>query len=121
MSVSVTFSEVDNILVGVAEGSFDPQSDEYLDKTVATRSKEGGFQRILVDLRNVDGMPAPMESYHSGANLQSRGFTRDMKIAFLDRIEFKEANDFYELVARNRGFMVRHFYEEEDAFAWLRQ
>ena len=121
MSVTVDFSEVDTILVATAEGVFDAQSDEITDQIIAKRSKDGGFQLILIDFRKVDGMPAPMESYHSGASLQNRGFTRDMKIAVLDRLEFKEANDFYELVARNRGFMMRHFYTEEEAYAWLRE
>ena len=29
-------------------------------------------------------------------------------------------NEFYALVARNRGFMVRHFYTEHEALEWLR-
>ena len=40
-------------------------------------------------------------------------------LAFLDRSEFKEANEFYALVARNRGFEVRHFYTEGEALAAL--
>ena len=119
MSVSVDFSEAGEILIARAEGSFDPESDELFDRTVAQKSREGGFQRILIDFRKVDGMPAATESYHASATLHERGFTRTIKLAFVDRIEFKEANEFYALVARNRGFTVRHFYNEDEAFAWL--
>ncbi len=61
-----------------------------------------------------------MDSFHSGDELSERGFTRNIKLAFLDRIEFKSANDFYEFVATNRGFQLRHFYDEAQALEWLR-
>ena len=121
MSVSVEFMEAGEILIARVDGSFNPKSDEALDRAIATRGKEGGFRRILIDFRKVDGMPATSESYAAGASLQERGFTRTMKLAFLDRVEFKEANEFYALVAKNRGFTVRHFYTEDEAFEWLRE
>ena len=119
MSVSVEFTEDGEILIARVDGLFDPKTDEALDRAIAKRSKEGGFKRILIDSRKMDGMPAASESYNAGASLQERGFTRTMKLAIVDRIEFKEANDFYALVAKNRGFTVRHFYAEDEAFDWL--
>ena len=120
MSVSVDFSEAGEILIARVDGVYELKSDETADRAIAARSKEGGFRRVLIDSRKLDGMPEASESYHAGSSLEERGFTRNMKLAFVDRAEFKKANEFYALVARNRGFMVQHFYTEYEAFEWLR-
>ena len=120
MAVSVDFSETSEILIARADGVYDLKSDEAADRAIAARCKKGGFRRVLIDFRKVDGMPEASESYHAGSSLDERGFTRNMKLAVVDRTEFKKANEFYALVARNRGFMVRHFYTEHEALEWLR-
>lgn len=119
MPIYADFSALDDILIVRAEGLFDAESDERFDRAVAQQCNEQGFKKVLIDFRKVEGMPATLDSYHSGANLSTRGFSRNTRLAFLDRPEFQEANAFYELVARNRGFYLRHFYTEEEALAWL--
>ena len=120
MAVSVDFSTRGDILIARASGLLDAESDEGLDREVARHCRDLGLEAVLVDLRYLEGAPpAPLESFHSGVSLEERGFTRSMKLAFLDREEFRKANEFYELVARNRGFLVAHFYTEEAALEWL--
>ena len=107
------------MLIARLSGVFDVQSDEETDRLIAKTCNEGGYKQVLIDFRNVDIAATPFESYQSGASLGERGFTRSIKIAIIDRLEFKKANYLYGLVARNRGYQLQHFYGEEDAMTWL--
>ncbi len=119
MAIQIDLWEDKDILFVHYSGCFDPEDDEKTDRQVAQICKEKGFTKILFDLTQLDGLPNLLESYQSGATLEERGFNRQTRIAFVDRPEYKSANDFYELVAKNRGFQIKHFYTIEDAFEWL--
>lgn len=121
MALTVELEEQGEILVARLIGQMDRRSDEAADRSVAEASRAGGFKALLIDCRQMEGFPDAFQSYYSGANLEERGFTREVRLAFLDRTEFKSANEFYETVAQNRGFQVRHFYSEEEALAWLHE
>ena len=119
MSIQFTLKEDGDILFVQYTGSFDPEDDEKTDRELAKICSEKGIKKLLIDLTRLEGLPNLFESYQSGASLEERGFKRQTKIAFVDRPEFKSANEFYELVAKNRGFQIKHFYAVEDALEWL--
>jgi len=119
MAIDIEFNESGDVLVARLTDSFSPRADEIADKTIAQKCIDDEKTKVLIDYRAVEGQPLPLDSFHSGDELSQRGFTRNIKMAFLDRIEFISANEFYELVATNRGFQLRHFYNEAEAMEWL--
>lgn len=119
MAMEVRFSKGDDVLIARVSGVRDAVSDEATDRQVARACRLGGYSRVLMDFTDVDVAATTLEAYHAGTSLGKRGFNRTTRIAILDRPEFKEANDMYGLVARNRGFQLQHFYTEQEAMAWL--
>jgi len=77
-------------------------------------------KKASIDFRRVDGALKRVDQYQGGSSLADRGFRRDAVIAFVDRHGFADDNQFYELVATNRGFLMKHFYDSDEAVAWLR-
>ncbi len=107
MPIHVEFSEAADILYARLSGLFNVESDERADRKIAHECKERNCRKVLIDFRDVEGMPKPVESYQSGASLEERGFTRNIQLAIVDRPDFIKANEFYALVAMNRGFQLR--------------
>ena len=120
MTMTVTFQQNEDILIATVAGQFTTEDDERTDRQIAAKCNELSLRKLLIDFRLVDGTPTVHQSYEAGSQLEERGFRREIAVAILDREEFREQNEFYELVAQNRGFQVRHFYTREDALAWLR-
>lgn len=119
MTLDIRYSRQADILIATASGVLDKKSDQIADRAMAAECSRQGCRKILIDFRAVEGTLQHVDYYQGGTSLDERGFTRDVLIAFLDRREFVHANQFYETVATNRGFRMRHFYEFEDALGWL--
>ncbi len=121
MTIDIEFGENGNILVARLFGIFTPMGDELSDQTIAQKCRESAKTKVLIDYRAVEGVPQPLESFRSGDALGQRGFTTSMKLAFVDLPELQSANAFYELVATQKGFQLRHFYDEDEALQWLNE
>ena len=79
--------------------------------------KETGINRILVDTTNQTEMPGVMTVYNFANELP-----RNIRFAVVasEQQVTKEDQDFFETVARNRGFIVREFASRDKAITWLR-
>ena len=56
------------------------------------------------------------------SRLPEIGFTHQDRIALVHRTQaLQQANEFINVVAANRGVMVRNFPELDPAMAWLRE
>lgn len=53
--------------------------------------------------------------------MERTGINRSTKMAWLDRVDFREENLLYNLMATNRGYNMQHFYPFDDALAWLKE
>ena len=75
-----------------------------------------GIGKVLVDTTEQDTMPSTFTIFQFAEKLP-----RDFRFAII--VSEKQATrldqDFFETVARNRGFIVKEFISKEKAIAWL--
>ena len=84
---------------------------------VVRLNKETGLNRILVDTMKQTEMPSVMTLYNF-----ANALPRNMRFAILvsEKQNTREDQDFFETVARNRGFVVREFESRDEAVDWLK-
>jgi hypothetical protein len=87
--------------------------------SVATVCGERDLSRILLISHATGDYPIG-NGYRINSTLQECGVQRSWRVAFvnLDRRSFRDVK-FGETVARNRGFSVKVFSNEDEARAWL--
>jgi len=77
--------------------------------------------RVLIELDQQFPL-SPTSQHQLVTRLPQIGFTAKHRIALVHRTEeARNANDFINLVAENRGVMVRNFPGLDDAETWLRE
>jgi hypothetical protein len=87
---------------------------------VLSESEKRGRLRILIELDQKFPL-SPTSQHQLVTRLPQIGFTARHRIALVHRTEeARKANDFINLVAVNRGVMVRNFPALHDAETWLR-
>ena len=88
---------------------------------ILSESAKLGRNRILIEL----DQKAPLSvtsQFHLIGNLPQLGFTAAHRIALVHSTpDMHEANQFINLIAENRGLMVRNFQGQEVAKQWLRE
>jgi len=88
-------------------------------KDVARICKEHDLHAVLTIL-NLSGRLPVFAAYDIISTLSDVGLRGRYKLAVVDLNDAsREDNLFAETVARNRGFSVRTFSNEEDALAWM--
>jgi hypothetical protein len=87
---------------------------------VLSESRKRERNCILIELDQKAPL-SPTSQYDLVSRLPELGFTAQHRIALVHSTpEMREANEFINLVAANRGLMVRNFRDAEQAKAWLR-
>jgi hypothetical protein len=87
---------------------------------ILRRSAQTGHEAILIELDQQVPL-SPSSQYALVTRLPELGFTHRHRIAMVHRTPIaQQANQFVEVIAGNRGLMVRNFPEVADAKAWLR-
>ena len=88
---------------------------------ILSESEKLGRLRILIELDQNFPL-SPTSQHQLVTRLPQIGFTAKHRIALVHRTEeARKANDFINLVAANRGVMVRNFPALHDAETWLRE
>jgi hypothetical protein len=88
---------------------------------VLSESEKLDRPRILIELDQKFPL-SPTSQHQLITRLPQIGFTVRHRIALVHRTaEARKSNDFFNLVAFNRGVNVRNFPSVEDAHAWLRE
>ena len=78
-------------------------------------------QALLIDIRNMSDAPDTARDYYEAKMFADAGFWKIRRIAVLDGLPRKKANDFFEITAYNRGLRFRFFYAgEKEAINWLK-
>lgn len=96
-----------------------PPSD--LCALIFAESEKRGRRRILIELDQQFPLSSTSQ-YALVTRLPEIGFTVDHRIALVHRTsEARKSNDFINVVASNRGVMVRNFPGLQDAESWLRE
>ncbi len=75
---------------------------------------------LFIDTRNLEYTPSILGDYENVKRFVDAGFPRGRRIAVLDKLDRRTANDFFETTACNRGLQVQFFYaDEQEAISWL--
>ena len=101
-------------------GELDMASTRQLLLTLAAASSSGQERPMLVDTRKTSSILKKSDVFELASTLIEYGKTFRRKTAILARDDesFDRAN-FFELVARNRGYNVNAFTSFEEAIIWL--
>ncbi|MCY7421639.1 MAG: hypothetical protein LH478_07850 [Chitinophagaceae bacterium] len=101
-------------------GELDMASTKELLRTLAAASSAGEEKPMLVDIRNTSSILKKVDVFELASTLIEYGKTFRRKTAILARDDdsFDRAN-FFELVAKNRGYNVNAFTSFEEAIIWL--
>jgi len=109
-----------NFVVVRVVGNWTPQSTDEILECVMTKWMEHPKKPLLVDVRKSLSEPSVTDDWFKAQALVSAGFQRVPRIAVLDAINRRGANDFFATAAVNRGVKLRCFYGNvEDAEDWL--
>jgi len=122
MSLSVTTTtNVDHVRIDVA-GTFSPDAIAPILERAFARAAEEGVDALLVDVRQVTGQPPTLaERYALASRVSELQAARQPRIRFamLGVEPMIHAERFGEIVATNRGAVVKAFTDETLALSWL--
>lgn len=101
-------------------GELDMNSTKELLRTLAAAGSTGNDKPMLVDIRKTSSILKKVDVFELASSLIVYGKTFRRKTAILARDDdsFDRAN-FFELVAKNRGYNVNAFTSFEEAIVWL--
>jgi len=101
-------------------GDWTPESTDQILKCVMTKWLEHREKPLLVDVRETSTEPSVTDDWFKAEALVNAGFRRIPRIAVVDAISRRGANDFFATAAVNRGVRLRCFYGDlKDAEDWL--
>ena len=106
-------------LVGVKISG--PITRELIDEVCPVMSKaarEYGCKRIMADLRGATRHLSTFRKYQLASRLRYFGFEPTVRIAVIYSQSDSE-DSFFEIVARNFGYLVRIFRDMKEAKGWL--
>ncbi len=83
-----------------------------------TLLKDSGFQRLLIDVREVAEPPTTLDNFEISSSLH-QDLPERVRVAILAPPHHRQSTRFSENVTHNRGFNVRAFDDESTALAWL--
>ena len=122
MSYSLSIEKKNDIIWVTVAGTRNLQTILAMSKDILMACVEKKVKKVLVDVRALKGRLSITNTYH----LADEQFPkmRDRSVithnAIVDLKEFKNSYKFLELVAQNRGYMLRIFSDPEQAMAWLK-
>ena len=122
MSVSYEVREHAEYLELVCTGTYAPEIPLQVAAEGLERAARAGRTAVLLDIRGITGRePTMSERYDQAvqvASLQS-SMTSRIRIALLGHEPMIHPQRFGEIVATNRGALLRVFTEQEPALDWL--
>ena len=105
--------------IGV-DGSWPSDNPEEIIADILNLWGKHQGQRLILDVRSMEDFPSISGDYENVHRFFDAGFWRFSGIAILDKPDRREANDFFELAAHNRGLSFHFFYgDEKEAINWL--
>jgi hypothetical protein len=119
MAIKYSFSQEDDLLIVRTRG-FDESLAEVRDynRAVKKEAERLGCTKILADERELEYRLSVIETYQLAEDLADL-VDAFQKIALVTHTNNREAADFWENVAANRGARVKVFYTIDLARSWL--
>lgn len=121
MSYYLDVEKKDGVLWVKATGTRSFENVLAISKDIMAACTEHEVKKVLLDVRALKGRLSTMESYE----IPDKYFPKIRDRSVVDRtaiVDWKEADGrapFFELVAENRGFMIRIFSDTDQAIEWL--
>jgi hypothetical protein len=123
MSYQLTYKKEKNILHVKVSGVRNFQNVISIIKDIQQICVKKGTQRILVNVKDLEGHLNTIEAYEIPASVFPKLRKNNIieKGAIVDREESRKYFSFLENVAVNRSFNLRFFTNIKDAAEWLRK
>ena len=120
MNLNIQLVRQSDYIKTTPTGELDMASTKQLLLTLAAASSSREERPMLIDIRKTSSILKKADVFELASTLIEYGKTFRRKTAILARDDdsFDRAN-FFELVARNRGYNVNAFTSFEEAIVWL--
>jgi hypothetical protein len=115
MRLSISTQEESGYLTIKAVGEWTLDDLKGLADTIATEAKNRGYNRVLVDVSKISGLPREFDRFLLGEYVAST--LRGIKVAAVYRTE--DINKFFENTAVNRGAWINVLADKQTALQWL--
>lgn len=125
MSLSQEIKVYNDYMVVVLSGQFSIAEALVLAKEMFEVGAQHKITKGLVDIRRMTGLPKTLERFQYAQFLADEGLAQKnqghpvVRLAYLGYAPTLDPTRFGEHVANNRGAMVRSFFDEQEAQAWL--
>ncbi len=118
MSYTLTEKMEKGFIRFVLSGSVKDSDMEGVFRRMAAIHKSGPFQAVLVDPRKLESIVSVTSIFQS-AQTAAALFPPGIRVAIIDRPEHAKFAEFSEDANANRGILLKHFEDEDEAIAWL--
>ena len=125
MSLSQEIEIHHDYIVVVLRGQFSIQEALALAKEMFETGSQQKVTKVLVDIRQMTGIPNTSERFIYGTFLAEEGLRQRgqgnaiMRMAYLGYAPTLDPTHFGEYVVNNRGAIVKSVFDEQEAWAWL--
>jgi len=120
MSYVLTCSSTEGYLRIRVSGIWPSKKPEDIIADIYNLWTEHQNQPLMIDIRIMEDSPSVFSDYENAKLFANAGFYLIKRIAVLDDVGRREANNFFETTAHNRGMRFRFFYsDEQEAISWL--
>ena len=118
MSYNINHTDEFDYVKVVLSGKW-PEDAEEMHKSILDTCKNHSIPKLLIEVKELEDNPTPLQDIETVKLMQKLGYERVHKIAVLDKIENKNANDVFEGFAHNTKLKIRFFYNEAHALNFL--
>jgi hypothetical protein len=121
MTYSITISENGKYIICKVIGAMTAEIAKEFSKEIDSLSRAKNIKRFLNDMREAPNRSSAVQNYkYTYKDMSDLGFQRDVHSAILaDPAD--TSHDFIETLAKNAGYNVRVFHDEDAAIAWLNE
>jgi hypothetical protein len=118
MSYNINYTDEFDYVKVVINGKW-PENVEEMHKNILDTCEDHAIPKLLIDVRDLENDPTPLQDFRTIKLMQKLGYEKVYKIAVVDKLKNKNANDIFEGFASNTNLRIRFFYNERDALNFL--
>ena len=120
MSYALTCSSTEDYLRVRIDGTWPSEKPEGIISDIFNHWAKHHDIALFIDIRKMKGTPSVLGDYKEAEVFADTGFCQVGRIAVLDKLGRREADNFFEATAFNRGLQFKFFYgDEQEAIDWL--
>jgi hypothetical protein len=119
MPVNIKIIHPKDFIRTTVEGALDLPTSRQILLEIASIIESPGAYHVLIDTRQAQVRLSTTDVYELGVAVASRPAVAHSKTAILTAMGGEESARFLELVAQNRGALLKAFTSFEEAINWL--